>query len=237
MKVLSKILNFVVVILVCIGIYATAYYFTAHQEWKEEYKELQERQNELNKIIDNNHKKLISLRNEINTKDKEIKQSENNIDSLKGVIETIIADHKQEIEELENYTLEEALTYILDYYDTDSTEAFITVQNDSILVTIRPRLIHEWTYTIEKLKSRDVEVSGYRKQISEYDILVDRLTHKVGLLESRDSLHVSTIDALDDKNNMFQKLIENRDKQIKSLKIQRNVAGGVAIAVIILCLL
>ena len=237
MKILSKILNFVVVIFVCIGIYATAYYFTAHQEWKQEYKEIQEQQEELNKIIDNNHKKLSSLRNEINTKDKEIEQSENNIDSLKGVIETIIADHKQEIEELENYTLEEALTYILDYYDTDSTEAFITVQNDSILVTIRPRLIHEWTYTIEKLKSRDIEVSGYRKQISEYDALADRLMHKVDLLETRDSLNVSTIDALDDKNNMFQKLIKNRDKQIKNLKIQRNVVGGVAIVVIILALL
>jgi len=237
MKILSKILNFVVVIFVCIGIYATAYYFTKHQEWKKEYEELQEKQENLNKVIDNNNKKLLSLRNEINIKDKEIEQSENNIDSLKGVIETIIADHKQEIEELENYTLEEALTYILDYYDTDSTEAFITVQNDSILVTIRPRLIHEWTYTIEKLKSRDIEVSGYRKQISEYDALADRLMHKVDLLETRDSLNVSTIDALDDKNNMFQKLIKNRDKQIKNLKIQRNVVGGVAIVVIILALL
>jgi septal ring factor EnvC (AmiA/AmiB activator) len=98
-------------------------------------------------------------------------------------------------------------------------------------------LIHEWSYTIEKLESTQITLKTYQKQANEYSLLVDGLENKINLLEAKDSLLNSSLNASENKNTVLQDIIENRNKKIKQIKTQRNIVTGVAVLVIVISLI
>jgi hypothetical protein len=212
-------------------------YFISIKPLKEKHSELVQKKHRLDSIIQNNDKTINILRDSIEVKEAEIRYSEERIGELETDIYNLKKKHKEKLQELEDYTLEQVLDYILDYYDTDSTEACIRTTDKGIEIVIQPRLVYEWTYTIEKLESTSNELILTKNKASEYSILTEDLKDKINLLEGRDSVMVNSLETAQEKNGVLQQLIENRDKRIKQIKTQRNIVAGVAVIIIVISLI
>ena len=237
MKILTKILNILVIIFVCIGIYATWGYFFKYKPLEEDYNRAKQENKELSIRQDSKNRKIIDLQTDIYVKDVKIKERENTINSLRDDSDKIEDSYNNEIEELKNITLEEAVEIILDYYNVDGSNATIINYQDSIQIAFKPLLVHRWTYTLAKLESRNMEVSALQNQVLEYDSLIYDYQDKVQLLEKQDSLTNENYNLEKEKNGKLQEIIENRNQKIKSLKIQRNAAGIIVGVVIVLAIL
>jgi hypothetical protein len=237
MKYIVKILNVVAFALMMLGVYALYYYFTEVKAIKFENVELVQQISDLDAQMSDNDAYISILKDSISVKDAEIRWSKEHISELEIEIKNNNRRHEEKMQELKNYTLEQALDYILSYYNTDSTEAYVRATNNGFGVVIQPRLIHEWSYTIEKLESTQITLKTYQKQANEYSLLVDGLENKINLLEAKDSLLNSSLNASENKNTVLQDIIENRNKKIKQIKTQRNIVTGVAVLVIVISLI
>jgi len=237
MKILTKVLNVLIVILVISGIVFPIYHFKTMKAEKVNYELLIKKNNQLQYAQDANRKKIINLQTDIHLKDITIHERENTINSLRDDIDDIHSDYEQKIEELKDITLEEAIDIIINYYGYTIEDAEIITYNNEVRVVFKPSLVHEIPKTLVKLESVSEELYTYEKQVIEYDSLICDYIDKINLMEEKNSLLDSNYVMEKEKNSNLNEIIANRNKKIQSLKIQRNGAGVIIGIVIILALL
>jgi len=237
MKIITKILNALLIILVLSGILFPILYFNTVHNNKLQYEQL----TQVNDSLNNNIKSLETdkkvLKDSLIIKDAEINYRKEKISELAKENSKPKIKLEDRLRELSDMSLEQILNLLRDYYNTDSTEIFITTSNNTILVTIQPRLAREWANTITKLESRNIEVSGYKKQVLEYDLLITGYESKIGMLDSINVLNEGIIKQEREKNANFKELLDNRNKKIKTLKLERNAAGVIVAVVIVLAII
>jgi len=237
MKIITKILNIVVVLLVVWGVFCGVYYFYVIKPQKVYYQELKEENSKLKYAQDVNKKKIINLQTDIHLKDITIQEREATINSLRDDIDDIHKDYEQKIEELKDITLEEAIDIIISYYGYTSEDVEIITHNNEIRVSFKPSLVHEIPKTLVELESRNTELSVYKNQVIEYDSIICDYIDKINLMEEQDSLQFANYELEVEKNSNLNKIITDRNNKIKSLKLQRNGAGIIIGIVIVLALL
>ena len=224
-------------ILVISGIFFPIYHFKKMNSLKVEYQTLQDENKRLSYAQDVNQKKIINLQTEVYTKDITIKERESTIKSLKEDINKIHSDYENKIKELQDITLEQAIQIIIDYYGYTTADIEIIEYENEIRVICKPFIAHDWVNTLTKLESRDMEVIAYQNQVIEYDSLMCDYIDKINLIEQERDLQLANYELEREKNSNFQKIIDARNKKIQSIKLQRNVIGGVAVVVIVLALI
>jgi len=82
----------------------------------------------------------------------------------------------------------------------------------------------------------NIEMTTNRSLLDEYKCIVANYEAKDSLYAQKDSLHLKDIGLEKEKNTTLKDLLDNRNAKIKSITTQRNVIGGIAIAVIIIVL-
>lgn len=235
MKILTKILNVIVFMLVCIGIFSIFYYFMVIRQNNEDYENVLDKNKKLTEQIVSNENSLKVLKDSLIIKDAEISWSNEKISEQDNYIKSLEVQLQEDLDNLSNMSLEEVLEYILNYYGTD--KATLITHNNELKVVIQEPLVREWSNTITKLESRNIELSGYKDQILTYEELMCQYIDKVDMLERSDSLLNNSLDLEQEKNTGLQQIIDNRNKMIKSLKVQRGILGGVVVVVIVVALL
>lgn len=232
-----KIFNFIIRIVAVIGIAAVIYLFTVNNDINNDYNIAIEHNIMLDSIIGSNDKEIILLKDFVLDQDKIIESKNFNIASLELYIVNNAKETEKKIEELSNLSLEDVLAYILSYYETDSTEAEIIMHENGLQVIIKPRLIYEWSYTITKLESVNIELSVCKNQINEYKLMTEAFKNKISIMAQVDSLRINSMEKSEEKNTGLQKIIDNRNKKIKSITMQRNIVLGVAVIVFAIVLI
>ena len=237
MKIFSKILNVLVVVLVISGICFPIYYFGYVKAIKVDYELTKGKNRELTYTQEVNNKSIIGLKTDLHLKDVIIQEREASINSLYNDIDKIHKDYENKIEELKDITLEEAIDIIINYYGYTNEDVEIVTYENEIRVLFKPSLVHEWTYTLVELESRNNELSAYFNQVIEYDSLICDYIDKVNLLEEKDSLQFANYELEVEKNSNLEEIVANRNDLIKSIKVQRNILGVITGIVIVLALL
>jgi hypothetical protein len=237
MKILTKLLNLIVVILVAIGIFSIVYFFVKIKPQNEEYEKVLEENSSLQYRIDIEIDKNIKLDYAIFEANEIIKERENTISNLKDENERIIAETNKQIEELKDQSLEQIVELIKSHYGITNSDIEIKTINDSIKIVIKPRLCREWATSLTKLESAQIRLKTYKNQVLAYDSLVNDYKYEIDLLEQKDSIYADIVNMEQEKNSNFQKLLDNRNKMIKSLKVQRGIAGGIIAVVVMLAIL
>jgi len=237
MKVLTKILNILLVALVLSGVVFPIYHFRVMKTVKVEYNDLRKKNNALSYTQDVNQKKIIHLQTDIHLKNITIQERETTINSLRNDIDKIHLDYEKKIKELEDITLEEAIDIIINYYGYTTEDAKIITYENEIRIAFKPSLVHEIPKTLIKLESANIEIETYQNQVIQYDSLICDYIDKITLIEERDSLNLVNYELEKDKNGNLNKIIAERNKKIKSIKIQRTTLGIVTGVVIVLALL
>ena len=237
MKILTKILNVLLVVLVLSGILFPILYFRTIKVNKNQYEQLTSINDSLNISIKKEESIKKILKDSLVIKDAEINYRNERIFDLKAENVNLKKKLEDRLNELSDMDLEEILNLLRDYYSTDSTEIKITTQDNIITVSVQPRLIREWANTLTKLESRNTELLSYQKQVSEYELLVCGYESKIDVLDSINVINENIIEKEREKNTNFENLLENRNQKIQSLKIQRNTAGIIVAVVIVLAIL
>ena len=237
MKILTKILNVLLVVLVLSGILFPILYFRTIKVNKNQYEQLTSINDSLNISIKKEESIKKILKDSLVIKDAEINYRNERIFDLKAENVNLKKKLEDRLDELSDMDLEEILNLLRDYYSTDSTEIKITTQDNIITVSVQPRLIREWANTLTKLESRNTELLSYQKQVSEYELLVCGYESKINVLDSINVINENIIEKEREKNTNFENLLENRNQKIQSLKIQRNTAGIIVAVVIVLAIL
>lgn len=232
-----KVFNSIIQIIAVIGISIAIYLFVINKSQDEMYDSVIKHNVELDSIIGNNKQEISQLKSSNGAKDKIIESREFTIASLQTDIINIVKETDTRIEELSNLSLEEVLTYILSYYETDSTEAELIMHENSIQVIIKPRLMYEWSYTLAKLESRNIELLVYKNQVEEYALIVEDFKERIQNMDRVDSLRIDSMEKSEEKNSGLQEIIDNRNKKIKSITMQRNIVAGIAVIVFVIILI
>lgn len=235
MKVITKILNVLLVILVVSGVVFPILYFTSISKNNVKYDDLLSKNTQLTEQIETNNYNLLILKDSIAIKNAEINYSNERIHEQQNYIKSLESKLQEDLDNLTNMSLEEVLDYILNYYGTNNAE--LITHNNTLQVVIQEPLVREWSNTITKLESRNIEVLGYKDQVNNYETIMDQYIGKIDLLEQSDSLLRNSLDLEQEKNTNFQNIIDNRNKKIKSLKIQLGTVGGIAVVIIVLALI
>ena len=237
MKILTKILNILLVVFVISGIVFPILYFNSIKVNKNQYEQLTSANDSLNTFIKKEESIKKILKDSLIIKDAEINHHKERISELKMENANLQKKLEDRLDELSDMNLEEILNLLREYYDTDSTEIKIATHDSIITVSVQPRLIRLWANDFTMLESKTTEILGYQKQVSEYELLVYDYESKIDLQDSINVVNENIIKKEREKNTNFQNIIDNRNKKIKSLKIQRNAAGVIVAIVIILAIL
>jgi hypothetical protein len=236
-KVITKALNVLVVILVAIGIYSIVMYFVKVKPLNEDYNEVLQKNSKLELQINQDMDKISNLEYQVFERDEIISQRESTISNLKDENERIIAETNKKIEELKDQSLEEIIELIKSIYGITDASIEIKTIEGQILVVFTPDITRRVANDLVRLESANIRLKTALNTVSEYESLVNDYICKVELLESKDSLKTNIINAEREKNSNFQELLDNRNKMIKSLKVQRNAAGIIIGVVIVLAIL
>ena len=237
MKILTKILNLLAVILVVIGIISVIGYFFKYKPLKMNYEKLLKENRELSYQQEVNQDRISKLDYKVFEKNEIIKERESTITSLRDDLDKATKNYEDKIEKLQNITLEEAVSIILDYYNVSDDNAEIIMHDNVVQIAFKPRLVKMIPMTLAKVESQSERLSVYENQVLEYDSLVVDYKDKIQMLEERDSLNANNYELEKDKNINLQTIIDNRNQKIKSLKIQRNSLGIITGVVIVLAIL
>ena len=230
MKVLTKILNALVVIFVVIGIVSTVYYVREYFKPQIDYYQIVDSlQNELSS-------KTIQLTT-INTELDKIKQerlnSEQKWQKEKENLLRKVAEQANQ-DKIKELPLDEMLQYILDYYNTDSTEAKIVQDGDSIVIMVTPKLIHSIGLTLAENRDNLDKLEAYKVYIQTSDSLINTLRLENNQLTLKSVTLESINKDLESINAVNKDVIDSKDTDIMKYKFQRNVIAVGGIAVIIL---
>ena len=126
------------------------------------------------------------------------------------------------------------LQYILDYYNTDSTEAKIVQDGDSIVIMVTPKLIHSIGMTLAENRDNLDKLEAYKVYVQTSDSLINTLRLENNQLTLKSVTLESINKDLESINAVNKDVIESKDTDIKKYKFQRNVIAVGGIAVIIL---
>lgn len=233
MKVLTKILNALVIIFVVVGIVSTLYYVRECFKPQIDYYQIVDSlQNELSS-------KTLQL-TAINTEIDKIKQERLNSEQkwqkekenlLRKVAEQANQDKVREL------PLDEMLQYILDYYNTDSTEAKIVQDGDSIVIMVTPKLIHSIGLTLAENRDNLEKLDAYKVYVQTSDSLINTLRLENDKLTLKSITLESINKDLESINAVNKDVIDSKDTDIKKYKFQRNViAVGGAVIIVLLAL-
>jgi hypothetical protein len=235
MKIITKILNVLLVIFVIIGIASSIY-------WVNEYRHRND--------IDPRDMVIDSLQSELTVKGElyELRgdslftanQQTIKYTELWHVANTNLKKAKVEnlkLKEVENLPIDKMLEYILDYFNSDTTDAQLIQDGDSIYVVIQPRLIDSIGTTIARYEDNLELLEAYEIQIITSNNLINNMIEEKGLLLRQVSLLEDINNDLENQNDMYKTSRAEKEKQIKRLKFQRTFIGVAGTVCIVLLLL
>jgi hypothetical protein len=232
MKVITKLLNYIVVILVVMGIiYSVSLikgYFEPHIDYNGQIdslnREIALKEAKINLINDS----LFAAKQTTNEYKDKWQKAKQNLANLKA--------ENQNQDKVKDLPLDEMLRYILDYYGVDSSEARIVESNDTIVVIIKPQVVDKVGNTIAELKDKNELIEVYENNTLLSDSLIRSQDIQIELLESKTVTLETVISDYKLKDAANMGLIDAKNAEIKKYKLQRNVAGGVAIVILVLAL-
>jgi hypothetical protein len=232
MKVITKLLNYIVVILVVMGIiYSVSLikgYFEPHIDYNGQIdslnREIALKEAKINLINDS----LFAAKQTTNEYKDKWQKAKQNLANLKA--------ENQNQDKVKDLPLDEMLRYILDYYGVDSSEARIVESNDTIVVIINPQIVDKVGNTIAELKDKNELIEVYENNTLLSDSLIRSQDIQIELLESKTVTLETVISDYKLKDAANMGLIDAKNAEIKKYKLQRNVAGGVAIVILVLAL-
>lgn len=230
MRILTNILNFIFVVLVVIGIVSVIGLFTKYSPFKPR--------------LDNSGA-IDSLNNEIALKDVKIADIDNQYNLTVNELSKYYSLWQKEKEhvkslkaekshqnQVKNLGIDEMLAYVLDYYNTDTTEARMINEGDSVYVIVTPKLINQVGNTIAEHRDNLELLEALECQVSLCDSTVNYMMSQNGLLLEKIDLMDESITNLEQRQKEYQEMY---DKQIKKLKFQRNIVavGGIILVIIV----
>jgi hypothetical protein len=235
MKIIIKILNILLIIFVIIGIASCIY-------WVNEYRHRND--------IDPRDMVIDSLQSELAIKGElyELRgdslftanQQTIKYTELWHVANTNLKKAKVEnlkLKEVENLPIDKMLEYILDYFNSDTTDAQLIQDGDSIFIVMQPRLIDSIGTTIAQYEDNLELLEAYEIQIITSNNLINNMIEEKGLLLRQVSLLEDINNDLENQNDMYKTSRAEKEKQIKRLKFQRTFIGVAGTVCIVLLLL
>jgi hypothetical protein len=233
MKVLTKLLNVLVIIFVVIGIASTIYYVGDYFKPQIDYYQ----------IVDSLNDQLVQNKQQLANVDSVLKviQQEQLIKEQKwqkekeNLVSQLQANQNQN--KVKELPLNEMVEYVLDYYNTDTTEAKIVQEGDSIVILVTPKLIHSIGLTIAENRDNLRKLQAYKTYVISSDSLIDGLKAENRQLTLRGVTLESINKDLESINSENKGVIEGKDALIKKVKLQRNlIAVGGAVIIVLLAL-
>lgn len=233
MKILTKILNALVVIFVVIGIVSTVYYIREYFKPQIDYYQ----------IVDSLQNELVQKHQQLEVANFEydkIKQERIKAEKAwlkeKEILQSKLSANQEE-KAVSNLPLDEMLRYILDYYNTDTTEANIIQDGDSIVIMVTPKLIHSVGLTIAENKDNIKKLEAYHSYVTSSDSLIDRLSEENGQLVLKNTILEDINKNLESINTVNKDVIDSKDAEIKKYKLQRNIIAVGSVVVVVLLVL
>lgn len=232
MKVLTKILNVIVIIFVIIGIYSTINFIVERNKPQIDYNyrvdSLQNIIEQKERLLEENDSLLEIAEVETNKYYKLWQERKVHVNQLKKQLK-----ESQNQNKVKNLPLDEMVAYIIDYFDTDTTQAQIMQNNDSIYVVVTPKLMSDIGVTIAEHQDNLKMLEAYQAQVYVCDTLVDKLINENNIL-------TASKEFLEDINKELKQkekeVLQQHKEEVKKLKFQRNIiaiAEGVAIILLI----
>lgn len=232
MRILIKILNILAVLFVIIGIASSIYWINEFRH-RNDIDPKDQVIDSLQYSIDTKVQHLESITETLNTqreqtaKYKDLWQKANvNLRKVK--------EENTQLKKVENLPIDEMLTYILEYFNSDTTDATLVQQGDSIFVVMQPRLIDSVGMTIAKYQDNIKLLDAYEIQISTANDLIDNLELEKSILTDKyvtlEDIHKDVLE----QNDMYKISNIEKDKQIKRLKFQRVLIGVGGVILIVL---
>lgn len=231
MKILTKILNVVVVLFVIIGLYSTVNYFWGRKHVPK---------NDYQQTID-------SLTNEVYEKNVQLLQVNDVLDIVselrineekrwqkekESLLKKVQENHEAEL--VSNLPLDKMLEYILEYYNTDSTEAKIVQNGDSIVVMVTPKLIHSIGMTVAENRDNLTKLTAYKSYVNISDSLIETQAEEINLLTTKSIILESINKDLEGMNAENKDLITAKNKEIRKYKLISIGTGVGAVVLIVL---
>ena len=229
MKILTNILNFFAIILVILGIVFVIQqvdYYNHRDDVDSKDKQI----DSLDRIVTEKSKLLHAVNKDLFTAQSET----NKYRELWLTAREKLKVEKAKQEQVKNLPVDEMLEYILDYFDTDTTSAQLIQNGDTIYVIMQPKLVHDIGVTIAKYEDNLELLDSYDIYISVSDSLINKLEIENKSLRESNSLLSDINTDLKDQNNMYKTSREEKEKQIKRLKLQRNIIGIGSVVLIVL---
>ena len=229
MKILTNILNFFAVILVILGIVFIIQQ-VGNYKHRNDIDPKDEQIDSLDRIVTEKSKLLHAVNKDLFTAQSET----NKYRELWLTVRKKLKAEKANQERVKNLCADEMLEYILDYFNTDTTSAQLIQDGDTIYVIMQPKLVHDIGVTIAKYEDNLELLDSYDIYISVSDSLINKLEIENKSLRESNSLLSDINTDLKDQNNMYKTSREEKEKQIKRLKLQRNIIGIGSVVLIVL---
>ena len=233
MKILTKILNVLVVVFTIIGIVSTIYFV---REFSKPQIDYNSKIDSLTNVIIDKNVKLNLMNANLDIAKSETTQYYDLWQKEKRNVEKVKAE-KSEQNKVKDLPIDEMIKYILDYFETDTTQANLIKDGDSIYVVVKPKLMNQIGNTIAEHRDDLKLLEAYEIQIATSDSLVAKLINENNLLASKSELLEEINKDLTTKEGLYKGEIENKANLVKKVKLQRNVAGGVAAVFLVLLVL
>ena len=230
MKILTNILNFIVVILVIVGIVSVICLFTKYSPFKPRL-DNSGVIDSLNQEIALKDVKIANIEDQYNFATNELTKYYSLWQKEKEHVKSLKAE-KSHQNQVKNLGIDEMLAYVLDYYNTDTTEAKLIQQGDSVYVIVTPKLINQVGNTIAEHQDNLELLEALECQVSLCDSTVNYLMDSNRLLSDKINLMSDIRADLEQRQKEYQEMYET---QIKKLKFQRNVmaVGGVILVILV----
>lgn len=229
MKILTKILNVLVIIFVVIGIVSTVYSVRGYLKPQIDYYQ----------IVD-------SLQSELSSKYLQLKLTSDSINEIRQLRiadqekynqdkKNLIQSFTSNQEKVKGLPLTEMVQYILDYFG--STEAEIIQKGDTVLVIMSPNLVNAIGTDLAVHRDNLEKLQAVEIVLQSADNLIKKFNQEVTLLERKISTQENIINNLSEQNELKDETIKSKDKEIRKYKIQRVlIVGGSVLGFVLIVL-
>jgi phosphopantothenate synthetase len=224
MKIITKILNILVILLVTIGIASSVYWI---KEWKH-----RNDINPQNAIIDSLEQTITQKDTILQSLTEKIKNQKEQTNQYKEKWENVKIEQQKTLQNVQKFSTDELIKYITEYFNFDT----ISIQKkDSLYIIMRPALIDSIGQTIAKYEDNLKLLEAYEIKITTSNNLINSLEVENLLLERQNEQLQSINDDLKTQNEMYKINEQEKDKQIKKLKFQRTMItiGGIVIIILV----
>lgn len=235
MKIFTKILNWLAVIIFIVGI-ACIIYVINDISYKDDFTR--------NKLIIDSLDRNIQLKTEhiidLNVKLSIVEGDKLMYKELWQKANVNLKKAKEEntqLKEVKNLPTDKLIEYILDYFNSDATDATLVQEGDSIYVVLKPYLMDSIGQTIAKYEDNLDLLEAYDVQITTSNDLINSLTKENELLVAKTIKLDEINNDLLNQNNMYKTTRKLHEKQIKRLKYQRTIIGVAGVVLVVLILI